>query len=205
MTFIYKYVHLNIIDIIYFVNFFMLECEIKLLDIDKSDLLSILQRIWAKSKGEEVIVDIYLQSENKKQMRSRIRCTEGTTVLTCKYKLPSTATKQAYEFDTTLPHDFTVDTNTRSDLVDHVRIKKRTTYTWWGYTFDIDQYRWLPPVLEIEWPNEVGIQKVIVTLWLQKYTQTACGWKWVYAYYNVAHPEVTPSFIWRLLSLIRCL
>ncbi len=183
----------------------MLECEVKLLDINKDEVVTTLQNVGAKYVNEEIIVDIYLQSTNKKQMRSRVRCTEHTTILTCKYKLPSTSTKQSYEFDTQLPHDFIVGTDSWKGLVDHVRIKKRTTYTRWWYTFDIDQYRWVPPVLEIEWPNEMSIQKAIVSLGRQKYTQTVCGWRWVYAHYNVAHPEVTPSFIWRLLSLIRCL
>lgn len=183
----------------------MIECEVKLLNIHKDEIITTLQNIGAKHMWEEVIVDIYLQSANKKQMRSRIRCTERATVLTCKYKLPSTSTKHAYEFDTMLPHDFIVDGDDWSDLVDHVRIKKRITYTRWWYTFDIDQYRWIPPVLEIEWPNEVSIQKAIVSLGWQKYPQAVCGWKWVYAYYKIDYPKVTSSFIWRLLSLIRCL
>jgi adenylate cyclase class IV len=183
----------------------MLECEIKLFDIRREDIITTLQRIWAELKHTELLVDIYLKSANTKQVRSRIRCTEHTTKLTCKYKLPSTSTKQAYEFDTTIPHSYVIDEERRSKVVDHVRIKKRTSYTRWGYIFDIDEYRWVPPVLEIEWPDEMSIQKVIALLGRQKYTQSVCGGKWVYTYYNVTHPETTPWFVWRLLSLIRCL
>lgn len=183
----------------------MLECEIKLLDINKWDVLSTLSRIWAQYEGEELIVDVYLKSVQPKQIRSRIRCTEQKTVLTCKYKLPKTTTKQAYEFDTALPHEFVIDAHKRSDLVDHVRIKKRISYTRWGYVFDIDQYWWVPPILEIEWPDEIGIQKIILLLGRQNYIQSVWWGKSVYSYYNVTHPETTPSFVWRLLSLIRCL
>lgn len=183
----------------------MLECEIKLLDINKANVLSTLSRVWAHHEWEELVVDIYLKSQQPKKIRSRIRCTEQNTVLTCKYKLPKTTTKQAYEFDTVLPHEFMIDAHKRSDLVDHVRVKKRITYTRWWYVFDIDQYWWVPPILEIEWPDESGIQKVIHLLGRQNYLQSVGGGKAVYSHYDVAHPETTPWFVWRLLSLIRCL
>lgn len=183
----------------------MLECEIKLLDINKHDIVSTLSRIWASKQDEELVIDIYLQSKKSKQVRSRIRCTKSKTVLTCKYKLPSTTTKQAYEFDTILPYDFMMNSELRRDNVDHVRIKKRTSYTRWWYIFDIDEYVWVPPLLEIEWPDEVGIQKVIHLLGWQNYQQGVFWGKWVYMHYNVAHPEITIWFVWRLLSLIRCL
>lgn len=183
----------------------MLECEVKLLDINKHQVIATLERIWAEKKHAELLVDLYLKSPKPKQVRSRIRCTAQQTVLTCKYKLPSTSTKQAYEFDTILPANFVVDEQNRSWLIDHVRIKKRTSYTRWWYTFDIDEYWWVPPLLEIEWPDEQSIQQVIVLLDRQKYPQTVCGGKGVYTYYNAAHPTVTPWFVWRLLSLIRCL
>lgn len=183
----------------------MVECEIKLFGINKKDIIATLRRIWALYKKTELIVDMYIKSSRPKQTRSRIRCTEHKTVLTSKYKLPSTSTKQAYEFDTILPHTYLVDDTKRSSLIDHVRIKKRTTFTRWGYFFDIDEYLGIPTVLEIEGPDEKSIQKVIGLLGWEKHPTSVCGGKWVYAYYDVTHPEVTSWFVWRLLSLIRCL
>ena len=182
----------------------MLECEIKLFDIDKDRIEKQLQRIWATCKKSTLIVDIYIKSSDKKLMRSRIRCTSSDTLLTCKYKLPTTTTKQAYELDIPLSYDYQIHEQQRSWIVDHVRVKKRTTYERGWYLFDIDEYIWLPPILEIEWPDETSIQRVIMLLWWDHYTQSTCGGKWVYQYYNTELPDITHSCIWRLLSLIRC-
>ncbi len=76
-----------------------------------------------------MIVDIYLTAENKNQMRSRIRCTQKSTVLTSKWKLQAKNSKQAYEFDTNLPESYMFDNVLSHELIDHIRVKKRTTYT----------------------------------------------------------------------------
>jgi len=51
--------------------------------------------------------------------------------LTVKYKLPAKAAKLAYEVDTLLPDALVEDygTQARWEVIDHVRVKKRTTYT----------------------------------------------------------------------------
>ncbi len=182
----------------------MYECEIKLFDIQKNEIERKLHRIWAKNLWNEIIVDVYLKANNPKFVRGRVRYTENKTVLTYKWKLPVGKTKHAYEFDTKLPNEFFIESKSRNELVDHCRVKRRSTYTWWWYQFDIDEYIWLPPILEIEWPNETSIMTLITSLWWQWYPNSSCGWKWVYAYFNVAYPEITSWFVWRLLSLIRC-
>lgn len=182
----------------------MYECEIKLFEIDKNAIVQQLNRIWAKDWGSTFIVDVYLKADNPKTVRWRVRYTPSKTVLTYKWKLQAWTMKHAYEFDTKLPNEFFLEDSSRKSLVDHCRVKKRTTYTWWWYQFDIDEYIWLPPILEIEWPNEASIIKLITSLWWQWYPKDSCWWKWVYAYFNCTYPDITSWFVWRLLSLIRC-
>lgn len=184
----------------------MLECELKLLDIDCSHVFKRLERLWATFLHEELIVDVYLRKEllSNQKAHARVRCTRDTTVLTIKYKLPTKWAKSAYEVDTPLPDSFRDIQQSRRKLVDHIRIKKRISYTRWGYVFDIDEYRGLPPLLEIEWPNPKLLNTLIKELWFHTYTRFLKGAKSLYEHYNVALPTVSRSFLTRLLSVIRC-
>lgn len=203
MTYRQKCIYI-ILNCFYFVKLIMFECEIKLLNINKDDVVSKLNRIWAKQISSDLIVDIYLKAHNPKRIRWRVRCTNEWTVLTYKFKLPVWKTKNAYEFDNKLADDFVIENESRDEVVDHCRVKKRTSRTRGGYQFDMDEYIWLPPFIEIEWPNERSIFKLIKMLGRESYTQSVCGGKWVYNFYKVDYPKLTSGFIWRLLSLIRC-
>ncbi|MDP2670637.1 MAG: hypothetical protein Q8O99_07215 [bacterium] len=111
----------------------MLECEVKLLNIDREHVIDRLTKLGAVFVHDELVVDIYLRRDilRKQKAHARVRCTKARTVLTVKYKLPAKAAKLAYEVDTLLPDALVEDygTQARWEVIDHVRVKKRTTYT----------------------------------------------------------------------------
>lgn len=186
----------------------MLECEIKLLEIDKQHVVDMLTQIGATCIWEKMLVDVYLDGYKMLSwwlpFRARIRFgSDGKSVLTCKYKLSAKHTKQAFELEFNLPLWFSLSLEQRL-LIDHIRIKKRMSWSWSGYVFDLDEYVWLPPLLEIEWPNEKSIQTVIHLLWFTKYTQFTQWAKSLYDAYAISLPAIEYWFFARLISLIRC-
>jgi adenylate cyclase class IV len=66
----------------------MLECELKLLSIDKDELLARFESIGAALIGTQLLVDLCLQ-QALTQTRSRVRFAQDHTVLTMKFKLPT--------------------------------------------------------------------------------------------------------------------
>ena len=183
----------------------MLECEVKLLDIDISVIQKLMKSIGATSLWSQIVLDVYLDDiVATTPCRSRVRFTNAKTLLTCKYKLPSKRSKIAYEVDTPLPKWYIMPDTLWWSEVNHMRVKRRTSYTRWWYQFDIDEYPLLSPILEIEWANEESIQKIISTLWLQNHKQFLGGAKALYKHYNIWLPEFWYNSFSRLLSVIRC-
>ena len=176
----------------------MLEKEIKILDVNKDELMKRLESLWAEKTFDWDIHDIYYDFKkwNKKKMEEnnrlfRIRRKWDIYMYTIKRK--RTTQKEGWEKWVKIADEWE---NIITDLDSFVNViekywmekvrekkKQRVSYRLWELEFDIDKYDDIPHLLEIEAKTKEEIDEYIKLLWLENNVQKDFGSRWLYEYY----------------------
>ena len=176
----------------------MLEKEIKILDIDKEKVIKRLINLWAEKTYEWLVHDIYydfLEWEKKKMQENdrlfRIRSKWDVYLYTIKRKRVLEEdwwekwVKVADEWENLITNVESFKNVLEKYWMHKVREKKkfRVSFRLWEVEFDLDEYEWIPPLLEIEAKTKKEINKYIKELKLSKNVQKTFGSRWLFKYY----------------------
>lgn len=176
----------------------MLEKEVKILEIDKEKLIKKLNELWAEKTFEWDIHDIYYDfcSWTKQKMQEndrlfRIRKRWDKYLYTIKRKRMKADVwwedwvKIADEWEWYVTDIKWFETVLEKYWMKKVREKKkfRTSFSLPWFEFDIDEYEWIPHLLEIEAHTKEEIDDMIIKLWLEKHVIKSFGSRWLFEYY----------------------
>lgn len=176
----------------------MLEKEIKVLEIDKDNVIKKLESLWAEKTFEWFIHDVYydfkdwknLKMQNNKRL-FRIRKRWEEHLYTIKRK--RTDSKEWWEKGVKIADEWE---NIITDVESFARVlekywmqkvrekkKHRVSFKLNNMEFDIDEYDDIPPLIEIEASTKKEIKEYIKLLWLENNPQKTFGSRWLYEYY----------------------
>lgn len=149
------------------------EIEIKILEIDKQDLISKLKKLWAVFVFEKKLSTKRFFFEDK-DLFFRIREFEDKdsqeSFMTLKKSIPNDKAVTNMELETTI-WNFEIMDNILSHLwFDNfiTSSKIRTTYELNWVKFEIDEIEWIPTFFEIEADSIDTIYKYVDLLWYEK-------------------------------------
>ena len=180
----------------------MLEKEIKILDIDRAEVIAKLEALWAERTFDGFIHDIYYDfpgeswdkmEENKRLFR--VRQKGEIHLYTVKRKRNKKSewgekwVKIADEGENVI-----TDVESFKKVLDKYwmkqtreKKKQRISYKLWKIEFDLDDYDGIPSLMEIEAWTKDEILEYISKLWLTKHTQKKFGSRKLYEYYGLEY------------------
>lgn len=163
----------------------MNEIEVKILEINKEELISKLENLWAIKTFEWDIENEFY--ENSDWKRIRLRKIWWKNIMTFKVKQESENMKSNMEYEVEF-----VEYETFKIILENIwfkfyakTYKKRISYHLWDITFDIDDFPGIPTFVEVEAQNEQDVKKWIELLWY-KMEDTQTFWeRELKKYYNL--------------------
>lgn len=179
----------------------MLEKEIKILEINKEEVVAKLIELGAQKTFEGFIHDVYYDfpddaPKNKMDANGRmfrLRKKGEEHIYTIKNKRNKIRKKEGVvakdEHETPISDIESFSKVLEKYGMEKVREKKkhRVSYTLDGMEFDFDLYESIPELLEIEGPDGDTIQSWVKKLWLQNYEQMLGGSRKIFAHYGVPY------------------
>lgn len=176
----------------------MLEKEIKILEINKEEVINKLEALWAVKSFDWFIHDIYYDfidwdcnklQDNKRLFRVRQKW--EIHLYTIKRKRNKICEgwekwlKVADEWENTITDVDSFKKVLEKYGMTQTREKKkhRTSYKLNEVEFDIDEYDSIPPLLEIEAKTKKEIKQYIKELWLENHIQKDFGSRKLFEYY----------------------
>lgn len=177
----------------------MLEKEIKILEIDKVQVIQKLENIWAEKTFEWFIHDVYYDFINWKNHKMndnkrlfRVRKKWETHMYTIKRKRNKKVdwgekgVKIADEWEREITDVESFSKVLEKYGMQKVREKKkyRISYALQDFEFDIDDYEEIPTLMEIEAHTKEDILDMIKKLDLQNHIQKDFGSRKLYEYYK---------------------
>ena len=176
----------------------MLEKEIKILDVNREELVKKLIDLWAEKTFEWFIHDIYydfVDGKNHKMDSNdrifRIRKKWDIHLYTIKRK----RNKKSEGWEDNLKvadeaESFITDIDSFTSVLEKYWMKKvrekkkhRVSFKLDGCEFDIDKYEEIPELMEIEAKTEEEIETFIKKLWLEANEKRKFGSRWLFEYY----------------------
>lgn len=179
----------------------MLEKEIKILEIDKEEIVSQLLKLGAEKTFEGFVHDIYYDfpddaPKNKMEANGRmfrLRQKGEEHIYTIKNKRKEINKKEWViakdEHETPVSNIESFAKVLEKYGMQKIREKKkhRVSYKLDGMEFDFDVYENIPEFLEIEGPDGDTIQEWVSKLWLEKYEQML-GWsRKIFKHYDIPY------------------
>lgn len=181
------------------------EKELKILEIDKAALEDALaNKAWAKKVFEGLVIDTYYDF-NKDHIESmkwkvsfRIRekrdlSWHSSFYYTIKRKEPqdpdSEVMRVCYEKEFKI-NNVVLFTELLQELgfyKTRAKKKQRVAYELWKIKFDIDDYIWIPTLLEIEAATKEIADFYIQGLWLQNNKKSNDGSRWLFESYGIPY------------------
>lgn len=176
----------------------MLEKEVKILEIDKNEIINKLIEIWAEKVFEGDIHDVYYDfldwmkekmRKNDRQFRIRKRWDEYLYTIKRKRMKEKDGwidwLKMADEWENIITDIKWFEIVLEKYWMKKTREKKkfRTTFTLWKITFDIDEYEDIPVMMEIEAETKEEIDSYINKLWLENHIQKSFWSRGLFEYY----------------------
>ena len=168
----------------------MLERELKIIDINPFLISNLLMQHGAEKTFDGYIYDIYFDTTDRSldnyKYSVRLRFQWSACILAFKQKKKDAHTKLMIE------KEFIVDDIL---LVLYILLwfglipyrhkeKKRISFSHDGVCFDMDMYRSIPPLLEIEAPQTDTIFSRVEKLQLENHVQLTVGSRWLMQYYQ---------------------
>ena len=177
----------------------MLEKEIKILEINKAEVVKRLLELWAEKSFEWFIHDIYYDfpddaPKNKMEANGRmfrLRQKGEEHIYTIKNKRKEIRKKEWVvakdEHETPISNIESFAKVLEKYGMEKTREKKkhRVSYKLDNMEFDFDLYENIPEFLEIEWPDGDTIQSWVSKLGLEKYEQMLGGSRKIFKHYWV--------------------
>jgi predicted adenylyl cyclase CyaB len=177
----------------------MLEKEVKILEIDKNEVIKKLISLWATQTFEWFVHDTYYdfvgkigwKMETNKRI-FRVRQKWENHLYTIKRKRIEANewwekwVKIADEWEKPITNIESFKNVLEKYGMKKIREKKkyRTSLSLWNLEFDVDEYDSIPTLLEIEAKDKKEIQEAIKLLWLENHKQKTFGSRWLYEYYG---------------------
>lgn len=171
----------------------MLEKEIKVLDVNRTEIEEQLVELWAKKVYDGHLFDVnFHKPARPTSFKIRLRKNTYQAILTFKRRptRSDSGIKVREEYEYVVDRLETWKALTDTWLVPKsTKYKQRVSYQLWQMTFDFDQYASLPTFLEVEWPSKAAIMHRVERLWLIQHTHLTCGTKWLFKYYGFRSPK----------------
>lgn len=194
------------------INQFQEEKEVKIKEVDREELVSKLEWLWAVKVFEGFVEDVYYDFwddyfENIKwkiSFRIRRKIWSDWSVkyfYTIKRKMPKNKLKKIDEQEIELRNCY----EEEFEILDYelfikliryfwfyisrAKSKNRVSYQFWEIKFDIDDYEGIPTVLEIEASSPEVASEYIQKLWLENYETTVSWSRWFFKSYNVKYTK----------------
>lgn len=179
----------------------MLEKEIKILEINKKEIVAQLVELGAEKTFEGFIHDVYYDfpddaPKNKMEAKGRmfrLRQKWEEHIYTIKNKRKKVKKAEGViakdEHETPISNIESFAKVLEKYGMERTREKKkhRVSYALDGMEFDFDVYEWIPEFLEIEGPDGDTIQAWVVKLWLDSYEQMLGGSRKIFKHYGVEY------------------
>lgn len=164
----------------------MFEKEIKILNIDKEQVIKKIQELFNITKIETFnVCDIYLINKKDKKLKIRLTSNSNQFELIQKTIKKKTFAKNAIE------KNKYIDAIKFKDYIKkywqksyRVKKKQRTYMNFKDIHFMIDEYPWFPPLLEIEAKSDKLLKSLISKLNLQTHTILNCWYNWLQRHYK---------------------
>ncbi len=187
------------------INWLEQEKELKILEIDKAALEDALEnRAWAKKIFEWLVIDTYYDFDKdhiesmKWKVSFRIRekrdsSWNSTFYYTIKRKEAqdedSAVMRVCYEKEFKINNVvlFTELLHYLGFYKTRAKKKQRVAYELWKIKFDIDDYAWIPTLLEIEAATKEIADFYIQGLWLQNNKKSNDGSRWLFESYGIPY------------------
>lgn len=187
------------------INWLEQEKELKILEIDKAALEDALSnRAWAKKIFEWLVIDTYYDFDKdhiesmKWKVSFRIRekrdsSWNSTFYYTIKRKEAqdedSAVMRVCYEKEFKINNVvlFTELLHYLGFYKTRAKKKQRVAYELWKIKFDIDDYAWIPTLLEIEAATKEIADFYIQGLWLQNNKKSNDGSRWLFESYGIPY------------------
>lgn len=177
-----------------FWNLLMIEKEIKILNIDYPSIVARFGELGIAHHETALIHDSYYDAPDhrlrREWLRAKIRSYGAHRhEITIKSKLSPTAEDQLKirkETHLTIPSRGAWESLFLAMWLREQRSKEkiRFAYRYQDMHFDIDMYEGIPPLLEIEWPDQQTIMYRVKKLWLAQHKQTSRGTKKLFRRYS---------------------
>lgn len=175
----------------------MLEKEIKILEINKNEVIEKLVELWAENTFSWFIHDIYydfVEWDNNKMKENkrlfRVRQKWEIHLYTIKRKRNKDNWWEEWLKVADEGENMITDIDSFKKVLEkygmtQTREKKkyRTSYRLNEIEFDIDEYDNIPPLLEIEWKTKKEIEDYIIKLWLENHIQKDFWSRKLFEYY----------------------
>lgn len=177
----------------------MLEKEIKILDVNKGEIVEKLENMWAIKTFEWFIHDVYYDfpDEVMAKMESndrifRVRKKGETHLYTIKRKRKEKWFKVADEHEMKITDVESFSKVLEQYGMEKIRQKKkyRTSYLYEWVEFDIDDYESIPTLLEIEAKTTKEIKFYIKLLWLVNHKTKRFWSRWLYSFYGLPYSYI---------------
>lgn len=192
--------HKNIYNIFenYLYKKFMLEKEIKILDINKEKTIKKLEKLWALKTFEWFIHDVYYDfldwenyklDQNKRLFRVRKKWDMHLYTIKRKRKKKDYLWEKWIKVADEVEYQIT-DVDSFSSVLEKYWMKKirekkkyRISYKIWEVEFDIDKYDEIPDLIEIEAKTKKEIKHFIKELWFEKHIRKEFWSRKLYKHY----------------------
>lgn len=143
----------------------MLEIEVKILEINKEEIISKLENLWAlKTFSWDIENDFFYNAEWK---RVRLRKMWGKNFITYKVKKENVLAKSNHEYELEF-----FDYETMFTILENIWFKhywnsnkKRISYHVENIAFDIDDFPGIPTFIEVEAQTTENVIKWVELLW----------------------------------------
>ena len=182
----------------------MLEKEIKILEINREEIVAKLEELWAEKTFEWFIHDIYYDfpddaPKNKMEANGRmfrLRQKGEEHIYTIKNKRKEIRKKEKVvakdEHETPISNIESFAKVLEKYGMEKTREKKkhRISYKLENMEFDFDVYEDIPEFLEIEGPDGKTIQSWVRKLWLEWYEQMLWGSRKIFKRYGVPYLHI---------------
>ena len=172
----------------------MLEKEVKILEINKHEVINNIKKLWAKKIFQWYIYDIYYDFFDKKKncfklkdnkRIFRIRKMWNDYFYTIKRKRKQKWLKIADEHEAKISNIQSFKKILKGYWMIQTRKKEkyRTSYIFKNVHFDIDEYKKIPVFMEIEAWNLNEINFFIKELWLKNHKIKTFWSEWLFKFY----------------------
>lgn len=143
----------------------MKEVEVKILEIDKDEVISKLENLWAKKVFEWDVFNDFFENGNSKKIRLRQMWSEN--IMTYKEKIDESWVKSQHEYEIKFDNYENIISILKWIWFIHYwkSSKTRISYSLWNIHFDIDKLDWIPWFVEVESDNSDDVKKWVEILW----------------------------------------